>query len=335
MSTHIKVTTTVIAPGTVEPSALPEESYEILEVPQGVRFVPLDGGATFIAAVIYVFGEFAKGLGEGLGKTIGEKLFSNGTSQGEIKALLDFFTNYILREVRQEFYQDRWNDAHDKLAVAGSSLNNALIDPTRRTQDDLLRISGEMLDGYLKLQRLGPGAYASVTRMGAAMIANDLLYAQLTGKKESYQVALNSLDRVIKDATDTIDGLRNMKDSRVVGPYETEVDGWCSYLTGPEAVVSKPMGIASSPLRIRREVVYVPRPVYSVSIDGAISSFHRKKDICHQNSDVSASALANATATANAARAIIDQEFLDKFQTPFEALKQEAKKVREKIGEKV
>lgn len=339
MSAHIKVTTTELVPGSAKPTAHQEATYELLSVPEGVRFVPLDGGATFIAAVIYVFGEFAKGLGEGLGKQIGEKLFSNGASRDQIKALLDFFTNYILREVKQEFYQDRWDAAHDLLAVSCVSLNEALVDPTRRTKDNLLSVSRGMQDGYLKLQRLGPGAYASLTRMGAAMMASDLLYANLTKEKSSYQVAWDRLGKIMQDLEDAINGLRAIKDSRVNGPYEDSRSMFCDYgpiipIIGGDLV--SPMGIdRPDPMRRGRDVVEILVPVYRVVVDGNVSQFDRRSDPCHDRGNIDATALANANATAQGARSIIDQEFSDKFQTPFELLKQEAGKLGEEIKKKL
>lgn len=322
------------------PSALgsPKPSFKIVSGQQ-VRLIPLDGGVSFAAAVVYVLGEFARGVGEGLGKELGKSiarvLFGGGATRNEIKAMLDLFAQYILAQVKQEFQQDRWNEAHDALAVHGSAFKEALEDPSRRTPDNLLEISRGLHRGYLQLQRLGPGAFASFARMGAALVGNEMLYAGVTNAKESYAIVLQRLELMMNDLEEALNSLRALKDARVIGPRDTTM--WTSCLQPVLPTGVPPSWVISELAPDNVELVTVSFPGYAVLVDGVVREFPRRDNVCKDmyGRDIGPQALVAANAYASAARSINDTDFFDRFDAPFQAVKQEADALREQLKSKI
>jgi hypothetical protein len=338
MSMYVQVT--FDREGAEGPAAMAAQkpSFKILSHHQE-RLIPLDGGVSFAAAVVYVLGEFARGVGEGLGKEVGKSiggaLFGGGATRDEIKAMLDFFAQYILAQVRQEFQQDRWNDAHDALAVQGGAFKEALEDPARRTPDNLLEISRGLYKGYLQLQRLGPGAFASFARMGSAMIGNEMLYAGVTNAKESYSIVLQRLELVMSDLEGALASLRTLKNARVIGPRETTM--WASCMKPRDPTSLRPEWVISQLAPESYELVNVSIPGYGVVVDQVVRQFPRRDDVCRDlyGRDIEAQALAAANAFASAARSVNDIEFFDRFEAPFQAVKQQADELRARLGNKI
>ena len=168
---------TIVAPGLEGNDSEDSYEYELIEQDNPHRYYPLDGGATVIAVVVMCLVSFAKGLGEGLGKEIGSALFGGKSSKAELKDLFESFTRFVLESIRQEFYAERWREVHEEQAALAIAFNDVLIDPSRRTRDNLLALDRELFKNFVRLKGLGPGAFAGQLRIGMAVIGNSRIFA--------------------------------------------------------------------------------------------------------------------------------------------------------------
>lgn len=322
---------TVVAPRVEGKDFEDHYEYKLIEQGNPDRYYPLDGGATVMAVVVLCLTEFARGLGEGLGKEIGTALFGGKSSKEELRDLFESFTRFVLQSIRQEFYANRWREIHEEQAALAIAFNDVLSDTSRRTKNNLLALDLDLLRNFIRLNNLGAGAFAGQLRIGMALIGNSLIYASMYGGAGAYRVSVQRIDTVMKDLEISFGHLQDASKARVQGPNESETIDVCD--AGPDFPRSEGevelLPLDADPARGDRWYKS-PSKTYVVTVDDAPPKEFRRFDHCKAKPDRSAQAWADAKTFADAASVPIANEFQELFGLPFAQAKIKARQLREK-----
>lgn len=307
-----------------------------------VRMV--EGGPVIFAAdpvswavlAIAIFEKFAgsfadaagKELGSAFGKWVAERLgFEDGPDAKQIKAILDEYTRRVIESIKQQFVEQQFRIAHERLAATSRQLEGFLLAPKTESLDGLTNLDLEVSRVYEELKNLGPGALPSLARAGVMLITTSVRIFGKTKDKGQKQIILSRISEVLKDIDGRLTIIEEIYKNRVIGPYFRKIEGACRVFDPP----IKGTGLELEMMRVRFEPYEID--AIGVLIDGKEGLYHIYTDYCKNNKpDRHAQAQAEANAFAEGQRRIFNDELEREYQLPAAGVRTSAEKLKEKIN---
>lgn len=304
-------------------------------VPEGQFHIQI---APLVWALIVMFlSEAAKSAGKSFGNQLGlwlaEKLglSQKGITKEDLKKLFDALAQQIAAEMRAQFYQDRFQTAHEKLATA-ALLFNELMNAKKVSDAELSECNARVVDAFDSLEGLGYPALPGLSRAGAMMMTIGFYWFDRTkdaGRKEN---ALVRIDRVLKSLEALVDDAKTGYSARVVGPSEVTI-----FNPVPSNGGKGHGGVSATTLGTQLQPMSnAPCKAYDVYIDGARSVEYWYEPIwavprhgwSGDIKDHKAEAAARITQIANGAREKFAKEFDENFYAILLAAKSEGAKLK-------